>query len=166
MAAAPAVTAATRNLVVLSVIAAALVAAVLVVGRHEYLKDPPTLTELDPARITHIELDLPPAAAQVFERAADGAWRDPASGAPVDAARVQRLARLAETPVVRWIPVSAVTPSTLGLAPPSATVLVDGVRLAYGGLSALDDLRYVEVGDKVALVPRQYSPEVMPARTR
>jgi hypothetical protein len=35
------------------------------------------------------------------------------------------------------------------------------VRLEYGGLTAIDDLRYVRVGDQVALVPRQYSPEVI-----
>ena len=28
-------------------------------------------------------------------------------------------------------------------------------------LTAIDELRYVKVGDKIALVPRQYSPEVM-----
>jgi hypothetical protein len=39
-------------------------------------------------------------------------------------------------------------------------LLLNGTRLEYGGLTALDGLRYVRVGDQVALVPRQYSPEV------
>jgi hypothetical protein len=51
--------------------------------------------------------------------------------------------------------------SKVGLAHPSATLVVNGVRLEYGGLTAIDELRYVKVGDKIALVPRQYSPEVM-----
>ena len=74
---------------------------------------------------------------------------------------MQRLARLAATPAARWIPVSDITLSKVGLDHPSATLLLNGTRLEYGGLTAIDDLRYVRVGDQVALVPRQYSPEVM-----
>lgn len=152
---------ANRKLAVLALLAAALVALVLWLGRREYLRDPPTLTELDPAHIAHAQLDIPPAPTQVLERRADGWWRVKPSAARASAARVQRLANLAASPVARWIPVAEINPADVGLARPSATLIVDGVKLEYGGLSAIGDFRYVRVGDMIALVPRQYSPEVI-----
>lgn len=154
-------TRANRNLAMLAIAAIVLVAAVLWVGRREYLRDPPTLTALDPATVTRIELDIPALAPQVFERRTDGWWRVRPSEARADDARVQRLANLATSAVARWIPLSEVTLSRVGLDHPSATLVLDGTRLEYGGLTAIDDLRYVRVGDKIALMPRQYSPEVM-----
>ena len=152
---------ANRNLGILAIIAIALIVAVLWIGRREYLRDPPTLTPLDPDAVTKIELDIPAIASQVFERRADGWWRVQPSEARADDARVQRLANLAATSVARWIPSSDITLSGIGLEHPSATLILNGVRLEYGALTAIDGLRYVRVGDKVALVPRQYSPEVM-----
>jgi hypothetical protein len=73
---------------------------------------------------------------------------------------VQRLANLAATPVSRWMTVAGTDLAKLGLAHPSATLVLNGERLEYGGLGAIDGLRYVKVGGKIALVPRQYSPEV------
>lgn len=152
---------ATRNLPVLALAAVVLVAAVLWVGRRDYLRDPPALTAIDPSQVTHIGLDIPPIAPQAFERRADGWWRVQPSSARADDSRVERLARLAATPVERWLPLADVTQSEVGLEHPSATLTLDGVRLEYGGLTALDELRYVRVGGKIALIPRQYSPEVM-----
>lgn len=154
-------TRANRNLMVLAVIAVVLVAAVLWVGRREYLRDPPTLTTLDPHAVTRIELDIPAIASQAFERRTDGWWRVKPSEARADDARVQRLANLAASSVARWIPLSDSTLAKVGLDHPSATLVLNGTRLEYGGLTAIDDLRYVRVGDHIALVPRQYSPEVM-----
>ncbi len=161
MAQAPAVSRANRHLLALAIVAIALVATVLGVGRRDYLRDPPTVTPLAPDAVTRVELDIPPLAPQVFERRADGWWRAQPSSARADDARVERLARLAASPVARWIPASDITPAKVGLARPSATLVVNGARLEYGGLTAIDKLRYVRIGDKVALVPRQYSPEVI-----
>lgn len=157
-------TRANRNLVVLAIVAAALVAAVLWVGRREYLRDPPAVTSIDPDAVTRIELDIPPVARQVFEKRHGGWWRVQPSQARADDARVQRLANLAATPVSRWMAASGIDLSKVGLAQPSATLVLDGVHLEYGGLTAIDELRYVKVGNKIALVPRQYSPEVMLAK--
>ena len=155
---------ATRNLLVLVLVAVGLVAAVLWVGRRDYLRDPPALTAVDPAQVTRIGLDIPPIAPQAFEKRDSGWWRVHPSVARADDARVERLAELAATPVTRWLSRADVMPSSLGLEHPSAILTLDGVRLEYGGLTALDDLRYVQVGDRIALVPRQYSPEVMLTR--
>jgi hypothetical protein len=154
----------TRNLGVAALIAAVLVALVLWVGRRSYLAAPPALTPLAPEAVRRIRLDIPPVAAQVFERRADGWWRIEPSAARADDARVARLAKLAATPVARWIPAAKITPANVGLAHPSATLVVNGRPLEYGGLSAIGHLRYVRVGDRIALVPRQYSPEVVLTR--
>lgn len=158
-------TRANRHLVILAIIAAVLVATVLWVGRREYLLHPPALTTLDPSAVTRIELDIPGIAAQTFARRADGWWRVQPSAVRANDARVQRLANLAATPVARWMPANAIEPARVGLDHPSATLVVNGTRLEYGGLTAIDDLRYVRIGGKVALVPRQYSPEVTLTRT-
>lgn len=150
-----------RQLWVLAIIAVVLVAAVLWVGRRAYVNDPSRLTHIAADSVTHISLDIPPIAPQVFERRSDGWWRIKPSAARGDAERIERLANLAGSPVVRWIPANEITPAKVGLATPSATLIVNGTRLAYGGLTALGDFRYVEVGQRIALVPRQYSPEVM-----
>lgn len=151
----------TRSLTILAIIAAALVALVLWIGRRDYRNDPPALTGLDSANVTRIELDIPGITAQVFRKRASGWWRVEPSEARADNARVQRLANLAATPVARWIPSTETTPAKIGLAQPSATLVLNDMRIEYGGLTAIDDLRYVRVGDRIALVPRQYSPEVM-----
>lgn len=149
-----------RHLVALAVVALALVATVLWVGRRDYVRDPPSLVPLDPAAITRIELTIPPLASQAFERRPSGWWRVAPSGARADSTRVERLAQLAATPVTRWLPAAGIAPQKIGLAPPSATLVLNGVRLEYGGLTAIGDLRYVRTGHRIALVPRQYSPEV------
>lgn len=153
-------TRASRKLGWLAAAAVVLVAAVLWSGRHDYVRHPPNLTPLDPAAVTQIELDIPSISQQVFARRNGGWWRVKPSAARAVDARVDRLAQLAATPVARWLDASAVVPAKVGLEQPSATLVLDGVRLEYGGLTALDDLRYVRVGNKIALVPRQYSPEV------
>lgn len=152
---------AARQLVILAVIAALFVALVLWIGRREYLRDPPALTTLDSASVTHIELAIPGIATQTFERRAGGWWRVKPSELRANDVRVQRLADLAATPVARWIPAAKIVPMNVGLGQPSAILALNGTRLEYGGLTAIDDLRYVRIGDKIALVPRQYSPEVM-----
>jgi hypothetical protein len=155
---------ANRNLAVLAIVAIVLVAAVLWVGRRAYLRDPPAVTTVDPGAVTKVVLDMPPVAAQTFEKRHAGWWRIKPSEARGDDARVQRLANLAATPVSRWMAVSGMDLAKVGLQHPSATLILNGERLEYGGLTAIDELRYVKVGDKVALVPRQYSPEVMLTR--
>lgn len=154
-------TRANRNLGILAAVASVLVALVLWQGRREYLRHPPALTGLDPGSVTQIELDIPGIARQVFTRRTDGWWRVEPSSARTDDARVQRLAKLAASPVARWIAAAEIEPAKVGLEHPSATLVLNGERLEYGGLTAIGDLRYVRVGDQVALVPRQYSPEVV-----
>lgn len=148
-----------RLLPVLAAIALALGALVLWSGRRAARLDRSTLLPVSPSAISRVTIETAASGAREFVRNKDG-WREvrPAAG-PADATRLQVLAELAASPVARWIPAPEVNAAQAGLAPPVLTLDLDGTPLRYGGLSALGDLRYVRVGERVALVPRQYAPE-------
>ena len=149
-----------RNRLALLVVVIALVALVLWFGIRDERRTPLALTELDPGSIAHVELIIAQGAPQVFEKRDAHWWRIAPSKMRGNDERVQRLANLAATPVARWARGDEFEPAKIGLTPPAATLVLDGLRLRYGALTALDDLRYVQVGDRIALVPRQYSPEI------
>ena len=138
----------------------ALLAIVLWLGARDQRAAPLTLTDLDPDSITRIELTISQQPAQVFEKSGGHWWRVSPSRTRGNDEHLQRLAKLALTPVARWAKADAFDPAKIGLSQPAATLVLDGVRLRYGALSALDNLRYVAVGDRVALVPQQDSPEI------
>jgi len=149
-----------RNRLLLLCVVLALVATVLWLGAREERKAPLTLTELDPQAITRIELSISRQPAQVFEKRGEHWWRLSPSRVRGNDEHLQRLAKLAASPVARWATAGEFDPAKVGLAQPAATLVLDGVRLRYGALSALDNLRYVAVGGRVALVPQQDSPEI------
>ncbi|HET9836334.1 MAG TPA: hypothetical protein VFP88_08340 [Rhodanobacteraceae bacterium] len=138
----------------------ALVAVVLWLGARDERAAPLKLTDLDPGSITRIELTISQQPAQVFEKSGGHWWRVAPSRMRGNDEHLQRLAKLALTPVARWAKSDTFDPAKVGLAQPAATLVLDGVQLRYGALSALDNLRYVAVGDRVALVPQQDSPEI------
>ncbi|MDQ2972022.1 MAG: hypothetical protein ABIY40_09060 [Rhodanobacteraceae bacterium] len=137
-----------------------LVAVVLWLGLRDYHSSPPALTELDADAITRIELVVAQGAPQIFVKRDGHWWRTAPTAMRGNDARLQRLADLAATPVARWAKQGEFDPARIGLSSPAATLTLDGMILRYGALSALDNLRYVEVGESVALVPRQDSPEI------
>lgn len=137
-----------------------LVVIVLWQGAREEHRAPHSLTQLDPAAITRIELTIAQGTPQVFEKRGGHWWRVKPISLRGNDERLQHLANLAATPVARWIRGGEFDADKIGLSPPSATLLLDGQALRYGALSALDNLRYVAVGDRVALVPREDSPEM------
>ena len=138
----------------------ALVAIVLWLGARDQRAAPLTLTDLDPDSITRIELTISRQPAQVFEKSGGHWWRVSPSHARGNDEHLQRLAKLALTPVARWAKADEFDPAKVGLTQPAATLMLDGVQLRYGALSALDNLRYVGIGNRVALVPQQDSPEI------
>lgn len=114
-----------------------------------------TLTALDPASVSHIEVDLKGLPAQRFERR-DDRWIG-ASG-PADEGRAEELASLAETPVASWKPASDFDPARIGLAPPIAVLVLDGTRIEFGEMTALGKQRYARVAGRIAFVPAQALP--------
>lgn len=149
-----------RNRLSLFCVVVALVAAVLWLGWRDQQRAPVELTDLDADGITRIELTIAQGTPQVFEKRDGHWWRLAPTKMRGNDERVQRLANLAATPVSRWVPAGEFDPAKIGLTQPAATLMLDGVTLRYGALSALDELRYVQVGERVALVQRQYSPEI------
>lgn len=151
---------AARNRLILLCAVIALVALVLWLGARDQRAAPLTLTDLDPDSITRIELTISQQPTQVFEKSGGHWWRIAPTRKRGNDEHLQRLAKLALTPVARWANADAFDPAKVGLAQPAATLVLEGVQLRYGALSALDNLRYVSVGDRVALVPQQDSPEI------
>ncbi len=149
-----------RNRLLLLCAVLALAAVVLWFGWRDQQRAPLALTELDPDSIRQIELTIAQGAPQVFEKRDGHWWRTAPTKMRGNDERVQRLANLAATPVARWMRASEVNAELSGLVVPSATLTLDGVKLRYGALTAIDDLRYVQVDGRIALVPRQYSPEI------
>ena len=138
----------------------ALIAIVLWLGARDQRAAPLTLTDLDPDSIARIELTISQQPAQVFEKSGGHWWRVKPSRMRGNDEHLQRLAKLALTPVARWAKADEFDPAKVGLTQPAATLMLDGVQLRYGALSALDNLRYVGIGNRVALVPQQDSPEI------
>jgi hypothetical protein len=80
------------------------------------------------------------------------------AGGPTDEGRVEELASLAATPVAAWKPASNFDAARIGLAPPVATLVVDGTRVEFGEMAALGKQRYAKVGQRIAFVPAQALP--------
>lgn len=115
-----------------------------------------TLTALDPDTVSHIEIALKGLPVQRFDRH-DGRWLAD-GGRAADQGRVTEMASLAATPVASWKPASAFDASKIGLAPPIAVLVLDGVRVEFGDMAALGKQRYAKVGDRIAFVPAQALP--------
>ncbi len=131
---------------------------VLLQLRHERAQQPGPLLALDPAAITRITVQVSGGPLRRFVRR-DGAWwmLAPQQGR-ADAAHLASLAAIAAAPVARWLPAGGFDPRKLGLDPPAATLTLDGTRLAFGTLDALQPLRYIEVDGRIALVPDRFAP--------
>lgn len=141
--------------------AALLAAAVWWLGRVERAAAPPkTLLPLSAAEIIEIEVRVGRDPLRHFTRGADG-WqmRAPLTG-PADAAHLERLARIAAAPVLRWRPLAEFDVAKIGLDPPWATVRLNGELLRFGELAALAPQRYVRRGDHVALIAARYGADI------
>ncbi|MBU6405440.1 MAG: hypothetical protein KGQ84_12130 [Proteobacteria bacterium] len=149
-----------RARVLLLVVVAALLAAAGWSWRQQQAQhDAQRLLALAPRAIKRIAVQLPGMAMQRFVKR-DGTWwlqgTPPrrAASAPLDA-----LTQIAAAPVSRWLPAQVVHAHRLGLAPPLAVLWLDDTRLAFGGLTPLAPLRYVQIPDgRVALISARYSP--------
>lgn len=120
------------------------------------------LTTLDPDAIGRIDVALKGYPSQRFERRA-GHWID-TSGTPADEGRADELAALATTPVNAWKPSADFDAAKIGLASPTAVLVLDGTRIEFGEMTALGKQRYVRVGDRIAFVAAQALPRA--PRTR
>ncbi len=88
----------------------------------------------------------------------DGRWFLLADNRELPAAdfQVRALLRLLETTATHHYPAGSLDLASLGLQPPQARVVMDGVDFRFGTTDALENRRYVQVGDSVYLIDDQY----------
>ena len=123
---------------------------------HDQREAPGTLLALDPASITSVRLTLHGHPPEMWRRH-DGRWWQ-ADGQLADEGRLQELTGVARAPVISVRPARDFDPAKIGLAPPMARLQLDAHTLDFGTTAVTGPLRYVRVGDHVALVPLRYTP--------
>lgn len=130
-------------------------------ARHETaMAAPDTLLPLPADAVTTICIDTRQGVTRAFVKR-DGQWHmtTPHQGL-ANQKHLQRLAALADAKVLGWRPVADFQPAKIGMAPPWATITVDGHALAFGALSALAPQRYVRVGDHIAMIRARYAADI------
>ncbi|THD05773.1 hypothetical protein [Rhodanobacter lindaniclasticus] len=158
---------ATRQRSLLFAAVAVLLALALWQWQHDASRANGELTTLDPAAISHISLALPGAATLHYEKRGDGHWwrTDGTAHRAADDDRLRDLADIAGARVLGWRPLADFEPAKIGLAPPHATLTLDGQTLAFGINAVPGPQRYVRVGERVALVSARYMPRSPEIRT-
>jgi hypothetical protein len=118
------------------------------------------LTTLDPASIRHVSLTLPSAATLHYEKRRDGHWwrTDGTPDRVADDDRLNDLTDIAAAQVLSWRPLGDFDPAKIGLSPPRAVLDLDGQSLAFGVSAVTGPQRYVQVGQRIALVSLRYMP--------
>ncbi|MBO9661330.1 hypothetical protein [Dokdonella sp.] len=153
----------TRTLWFLSALVAVLGAAVYAQLRHERSLVAEPLTAIDPAAVRSVAVACQGCTSRRFEKR-DGRWRmlEPYAQ-DADAEAVDKLVAIATAPVRYRHAAGALDPKKLGLDPPLASLLLDGVALRFGTTDAIHGDRYVEVDGTVALVPDRFSARLFAA---
>ncbi|HEX7815563.1 hypothetical protein [Dyella sp.] len=146
------------------------VAVIVVAAGWQWRRDmhdaPGALLDLDAATVHDIALQFPPAATQHFKRHDDGHWWTAGDRpARADDGRLGELADVASAQVLQWRPVQDFTLSKIGLAPPMAVLELDGQRVAFGETSVTGPQRYVQVGNRIALIPARFTPRPVQGKT-
>ena len=136
---------------------AALVALALWQWRRDERDAPGSLLALDPAAITQVTLQLGDAPATHYTKRGSHWWRD--DGRRADGRYLDSLTAVAGAPVLQWRHASDFDAAKIGLVPPKAVLTLDGLRLAFGAVSATGPQCYVQVGERVALVSLRFMPQ-------
>lgn len=111
----------------------------------------PLLSGYDPERISRVSVRYGDLEMQ-FERREGRWWMVSPYLLPASRPNLERLLALPREKVRRSYRPGEVDLAELGLAPPKATVSLDGIELRFGRQHPLELLRYVEVGDRIALI--------------
>ncbi|GLQ48263.1 hypothetical protein GCM10007862_33140 [Dyella lipolytica] len=125
--------------------------------RSDRMSAPGTLLTLDPNAITHVDLQISQAPAEHYVKR-DGHWWSADQTAAADDLRLGELVRIASAPVQNWQPADSYDPTKIGLSPPQATLNLDGQTLRFGGMTAIGQRGYVQVGSRIGIVSLRYMP--------
>ncbi|MDR2012036.1 MAG: hypothetical protein LBQ20_03120 [Rhodanobacter sp.] len=146
----------TRNLTLLALTAVLLGAAVFAQLQREQAMFSAALTGIDPTAVRSLSIAYKNCAPHRYEKTA-GHWQSLEPGAsPADDAWLDMLARIANAPVRFRHAAGELEPAKLGLDPPLATLVIDGVVLKFGATDAIQGDRYVEVNGAIAMVPDRF----------
>lgn len=151
----------TRSLLILAVATIALGVTVYAELARERGLAPQPVTQLDPARVTHLEIRCQSCTTRVFERI-DGAWwmKQP-QDAKANPEAVARLLAVVQAPVRTRAKLADYDAAKLGLDPPQMTVIADATRIDIGGEDPIDHDRYVRIGDELMRVPDRFSARLL-----
>lgn len=127
--------------------------------RSDQLSAPGTLLSLKPEAITRVDLQVGHAPAEHYVKKDTHWWRvDPATSTRADDLRLGELVRIAAAPVQSWESLDNYDPAKIGLSPPQARLDLDGQTLLFGGMTAVGQRAYVQVGQRVGTVSLRYMP--------
>jgi Domain of unknown function (DUF4340) len=117
----------------------------------------PITTGVAPAQIGNITVERFTRDPLKFSKR-DGRWFLLANNRELPAAdfQVRALLRLLEATATRRYPAGSLDLASLGLQPHQARVVMDDVEFRFGTTDALENQRYVQVGDTVYLIDDQY----------
>lgn len=156
---------ATRNRLLLILVSVALLSAAVLQWQHDRAQVPGPLLAIEPAAISHITLKMGDTPAEHYLKRDGHWWRTDGQTVRSDDGRLGELADIAAAPVLSWRPLSDFDPARIGLAPPAIVLVLDGHALAFGETSVTGPQRYVQVGDRVALVSDRFTPRAPPDHT-
>lgn len=111
--------------------------------------------------VNTIALDCPGCPPRRFERV-QGAWQmTQPYDAPADPAAIARMLELPRAPVAMRYPVEHFELAKIGLDTPTLVAQLGPYRFEFGGIDALNNLRYVRIGSTVALLADKFSGTLM-----
>jgi hypothetical protein len=149
----------TRRLTGLAAAVIVLTAAAWWQVRSDQQSAPGTLTSLKPDAITRVNLELGNAATEHYVKRDNHWWRvDQPEPERADDLRLGELVNIAMAPVQSWQPAATYDLSKIGLSPPQAKLELDDQTIRFGGMTAIGQNAYVNIGDRVGIVSLRYMP--------
>jgi hypothetical protein len=134
--------------------------------RSDQLAAPGTLLPIKPDAITRVDLQVGRAPAEHYVKRDEHWWRvDQTVSARADDLRLGELVRIAAAPVQNWEPANSYDPAKIGLTPPQAKLNLDGQTLLFGGMTAIGQNGYVQVGERIGVVSLRYMPRSAQSQT-
>jgi len=127
--------------------------------RNDQQNAPGTLLSIKPDAITHVDLQVGQAPAEHYVKRDEHWWRvDQTTSTRADDLRLGELVRIAAAPVEHWTPADSYDPAKIGLTPAQAKLDLNGQTLLFGGMTAIGENAYVQVGQRIGIVSLRYMP--------
>ena len=127
---------------------------------------PGTLLALEPSAVTRIEIATQGQPLQHYVKRDGHWWQLTPTPVRSDDGRLEDIADIAAAPVLQWRRASELDANKIGLVEPALVLTLNDQRIAYGAIGTFGPQRYVQVGQRIALIGAQYAPRaVQPVKT-